>query len=300
MTPFNAWVLASRPKTLSIAVAPVMVGVSLAWADGFAIDWWVALATLSCALLIQVAVNLHNDVADYERGMDGPERLGPERAAAQGWLSARAIYQGISLCLIILVPLGLYLVWVGGWPILACGLASIAAGSAYSGGRRPVSASALGEFLVFLFFGLAAVLGGYYLQALDWRWDALLLGAALGAPAAAVLLVNNTRDRESDAKHGRRTFSVIAGVTASHWLYAGLMVAALLFCLGLFLLRGDLRLLLPGLLLPWLVLLVRRFFSWPIDSGFNRLLAQTAQWQLALAMLLSLALIWHGSAARTL
>ena len=161
---WRVWWTAIRPRTLSIAVTPVLLGTALAWADGSVRHWTVLLAALSCALLIQIGTNLHNDVVDFQRGTDRPDRVGPIRVTAAGWVHADAMHRATAYCYGLATLLGSYLVVQGGWPILLAGVSSLLAGWAYSGGSRPVSHSALGEVFVLVFFGLVAVTGSHWLQ----------------------------------------------------------------------------------------------------------------------------------------
>ncbi len=286
MHSFTAWWLAIRPKTLSLAATPVWLGLCMAWADTGVLRWDAAAATLLAALGIQIGTNLYNDAADHERGADGADRLGPLRATAQGWLSATQVKQGAALAFGLSFALGIYLASVGGWPILTLGLASIAAGYAYTGGPRPIAYSGSGEVFVFLFFGLFAVGGSYYLQTGHWSLVALAGGAALGCLAAAVLLVNNYRDLDSDRRAGKLTLCHHIGRAAARRLYAALL-------LGPFLLPvagiGDFW---PGLLaLPAALLLIRRFWQEAPGPGLNLLLARTAQLQLFFGLLLGIGLL---------
>jgi 1,4-dihydroxy-2-naphthoate octaprenyltransferase len=284
------WLLAARPKTLSVAVVPVLVGSALAAAQGGGLSWSVLLAALAAAVLIQAGTNLYNDAGDFERGADDhATRLGPLRVTAAGLLAAAAVRRGAYAAFAAAFALGLYLVAVGGWPILALGLAAIAAGLAYTGGPRPIAYGALGELFVLAFFGLAAVVGTYYLHAGGVTAAAWAAGLVVGLPAAAVLVVNNYRDLENDRRAGKHTLAVRIGRPASRWEYAALM-------LGPFVLLPLLGLPLPYILLPYLALpaavaLIRRLAREPIGPGLNRLLAATALWQLLLGALLCAALI---------
>lgn len=288
------WLTAIRPRTLLVAVVPVLVGTALAWKDAGAFSVLVFSATALAALLIQVATNLHNDVADYERGADDPgTRLGPRRATAEGWLTASQVRRGAVLSFAGAAVVGVWLAWHGGWPILVIGIASMACAWAYSGGARPIAYSSLGELFVWLFFGVIAVAGSYYLQAGRFDGMALVAGGLLGMPAAAVLVVNNYRDVDNDRRAGRRTFAVLHGARASRVEYAALMLLpfALLPVVAYFSGPGWLL----GLLaLPWAGLLVRRFFAVPAGPEFNSLLADTARVQLALGALICAGLFAGG------
>ncbi|MBU0500505.1 MAG: 1,4-dihydroxy-2-naphthoate polyprenyltransferase [Gammaproteobacteria bacterium] len=283
------WLLAARPKTLSLSVTPLLVGAALVHADGgvfHAIPW---LAALVAALCIQIGVNLHNDAADFERGADTPDRLGPRRATAEGWLSSGQVRRGAFACFAAAFLIGFYLAWVGGWPIVLLGLASLAAAHAYSGGPWPVSHTPLGEIFVLLFFGLAAVGGTYYLLTASLTGPALIGGLVAGLPAAAVLLINNYRDRETDRRAGRRTLAILLGRSTTRRLYGLLLLVPLALCLTIN--PDPLWRWLPLLALPLALGLLFRLERQSIDSGLNRLLAQTAQYQLALGLLLALSLL---------
>ncbi len=293
---FRHWFLAIRPKTLTLAVVPVLVGTVLAWQQTGALLWAVLCTALGGAVLIQVGTNLHNDASDFERGADNrTTRLGPPRATAEGWLSASQVRRAALLSYSFALFIGSYLVWVGGWPILVVGLVSIAVGLAYTGGPFPVAYSVFGELFVWLFFGLVAVSATYYLHTGVVSSMALLLGALTGMPAAAVLVVNNYRDLDNDREIGKNTLAVRIGRRASRVEYTLLMLApfALLFPLAR-LEGGNLTLLLPLLLLPVAGLLSRRFFTEVPGPAFNRLLVATARFQLGFGLLLCIGLAGIG------
>jgi 1,4-dihydroxy-2-naphthoate octaprenyltransferase len=202
--------MAARPKTLYAAAAPVLMGGGLAY-DGGVFAPGPFLAALVCALLIQIGTNLANDYSDYVRGADTPDRKGFTRVAQAGLVSPTELRRAIALVFGASVALGAYLVSVGGLPILLIGLASIAAGLAYTGGPWPFGYYGLGDLFVFVFFGFVAVLGTYYVQALELRADLWLAGGAAGALVTAILVVNNLRDLDTDARTGKRTLAVHLG-----------------------------------------------------------------------------------------
>ncbi|HHO67587.1 MAG TPA: 1,4-dihydroxy-2-naphthoate polyprenyltransferase [Gammaproteobacteria bacterium] len=281
------WLLALRPKTLSVSVAPVLAGTALGWVQAGELSVAVMLAALAAALLIQIGTNLHNDVADHERGADDPRtRLGPPRATAEGWLTAAQVRRAAAAAFGLALVIGLYLVAVGGWPILLLGLASLAAGYLYTGGPRPLAYLGAGELFVLVFFGVVAVAGSACLQSGRFSLAGLLLGLLLGLPAAGVLVVNNHRDRDSDARAGKRTLAVRFGLRFSRGLYAACL-------LGPFLLLAPLQAetgrggWLPWLALPGALWLVWRFLRTREPRDFNPLLGRTALFQLLLALLLA-------------
>jgi len=226
LTHTRAWVLAARPKTLTAAAAPVVAGTGLAALHGAAAAL-PALAALVGALLIQIATNLANDYYDHVRGGDTPERVGPLRVTQAGVLEPAAVKRAMIAVLAAALLVGVYLVWVGGWPIAILGLASLACAVLYTGGPWPLAYHGLGDVFVFVFFGLGAVGGTYWVQALRWSPDAMLLGAGMGALITAILVVNNLRDIPTDARAGKRTLAVRIGVGATRAEYALLMMGAL-------------------------------------------------------------------------
>lgn len=206
----GAWVLATRPRTLTAASAPVVAGTGFAAADGVfaAVP---AAAALVGGLLIQIATNLANDYFDFVKGSDTAERLGPVRVTQAGLLAPGAVWRGMVLTMGAAFLIGVYLVVVGGWPVVAIGLLSLAFAVGYSGGPYPLSYHGLGDVGVFVFFGLAATAGTYYVQGLAWSADAILAGVGMGAFSTAMLVVNNLRDRETDEAAGKRTLAVRFG-----------------------------------------------------------------------------------------
>jgi len=292
MSSFAVWLAAVRPKTLSLSLIPVMVGTALAYADTGKMAWLAACGAMLAAIFIQIGTNLHNDVADFESGTDTADRLGPLRATAQGWIDPATVRYASIICFVFAFLLGIYLVVVGGGPILILGLVSLAAGAAYSAGPYPISSSPLGELFVFLFFGLAAVGGSYYLQTLALSQGALLAGTALGLLAAAVLVVNNYRDSKTDASSGRRTLAVWIGPAWSKIEYVLLLIVPFGLLQWMYLegVRGY-SFLLPWLTLPWALYLIYRIYHLPKDRQLNSLLAQTAQLQVGFGGLLVLAAV---------
>ena len=288
MSQLAQWLLAIRPKTLGISIAPVIAGSTLAWAETSHIHWLPAFAALIGALLIQIGTNLHNDAADFERGADTEERLGPERATAQGWFTAeqvkKAAYTSFGLAFIT----GIYLAWVGGWPIIILGLLSLIAGYSYTGGAKPIAYSALGEVFVFLFFGLTAVLGSYYVQTLSLSLAALWVAIALGLFAAAVLLVNNYRDLDTDRKANKLTLTHYLGRPKALILYGALMLIP--FLLPLFMYTQHPNSWLIIIALPVSLFLIYKLYTLAPGPQLNRILAGTAQLQLIFSILLCIGL----------
>ena len=283
--------MAARPRTLSLSLTPVAVGGALAWAMDRQIHWPALLAALIGSMCIQLGTNLHNDAVDSERGGDGPDRIGPPRVTAMGLLSGRNVKRGAAACFAVAAAMGLYLVAVGGWPILLLGMLSIVSGWAYTGGPLPIAYTPLGELFVIAFFGVGAVGGTYWLCTGHLGAVALAAGLALGLLTGAVLLVNNFRDVEADTRVGRRTLAIVAGPQGTAWIYAGLMLLpfVLLPPIGRALPHGHVW---PALItLPLTVALIYRFMREPRGRGFNRILVWTAQVQCLFGLLLGIGLL---------
>jgi len=280
----NIWLLGMRPRTLTMAAVPVAVGAALAWAGGADPAWITFVATLACAVLIQIGTNLFNDANDGERGADGPDRIGPVRITGSGLAKPRQVRRVAIACFVAALVAGLYLVVVGGVPIFVIGLASLVAGYAYSSGRRPLSHGPFGEVYVIVFFGLVAVTGSYYLQSEQLPGGAIVLtGVAIGYYAAAVLLVNNLRDTEADLRAGRRTLAGRLGTPAAQRLYGFLMLvpfAMLAVAWGL----QPLGLVWLGL--PVCLWLAALFARMPVGPGMNAQLGRTALVQVLVGALL--------------
>jgi 1,4-dihydroxy-2-naphthoate octaprenyltransferase len=221
----KVWIQAGRPKTLVAAAAPVLVGAGLAAHDG-AFAGLPALAALLGALLIQIGTNLANDYYDFVRGADTHERIGPMRVTQAGLIAPAAVRRAMILVLAAALLPGAYLVAVAGWPIVWIGLVSIACAVLYTGGPAPLAYHGLGDVFVFVFFGLVAVGGTYYVQARTWPVDAWLAGAGIGALSTAVLVVNNLRDIRTDAAAGKRTLAVRLGRAGTQGEYALLLALA--------------------------------------------------------------------------
>ena len=291
-TSLRAWAMASRPHTLTISISPVLVGSALAWAESGRIDIPLMLLSALGALLLQTGTNLDNDISDTERGTDRAGRLGLPRATAQGLLAPRQVRSASRACFALATAIGLVLAWRGGWPILVAGVAAAAAAMSYSGGPRPISYTPFGDVVVWLFFGLVAVGGTYYLQTGSLSAGALTAATMVGFPATAVLVVNNYRDLDPDAQVGKRTLAVCLGRTFSRWEYAVLVLGpfALLAVLAAQTSIGG-SLLLPGLSLPMALGLVRGFWRERPGPAFNALLARTAKFQVLFAALLCVAIL---------
>ena len=222
MSALRPWLLAARPATLWAAAAPVAVGAGLAWGEGaFRVDAF--LVALAAAVLINVGANFANDASDARRGADGPERLGPTRAVASGLISPRAMWAGVAIVFALASAGGIYLTVIAGWPVLAIGVAALAAALAYTGGPCPYGYLGLGEAAVFVFFGLAATVGSRFVHDGHAPAAAWLLAVPVGLMVTAILVANNVRDVDTDRAAGKRTLAVILGRQGGRRLYAALV-----------------------------------------------------------------------------
>jgi 1,4-dihydroxy-2-naphthoate octaprenyltransferase len=217
-SPARIWLLAIRPATLPAAVGPVLVGLGVAIGLGV-FQALPALGALAVALLLQIASNLANDLSDFRSGADTDDRLGPPRAAALGLLTERQLLAGIAVVVGLAGLVGLYLVWVGGVVLLVLGALAIVSLFAYTGGPWPYGYHGLGEVFVFVFFGLVAVVGTTYLQTLTLEPLAVAAAVPVGALVAAVLVVNNLRDIDTDRTAGKETLAVKLGPERTVWEY---------------------------------------------------------------------------------
>ncbi len=246
---WRVWVEAARPKTLPAAVVPVLVGTALAQAHG-ALHWGAAAVCLAFGLLVQVGTNFANDYYDFVQGADTPARVGPRRAVAAGLIAPGTMRAAMGLVLGAAFAVGLLLVAVRGWVLLPVGVASIVCAIAYTGGPFPLGYHGLGDLFVFAFFGLVAVGATCFVQAGHVPPDALTCGAAVGLLAANILVANNYRDAETDARAGKKTLVVRFGRRFAVWQYALSNVVALSAPAALMLGGHRWTVLLPVLLAP--------------------------------------------------
>jgi len=283
--------MAARPRTLPAAVAPVLVGTALAQTRG-SIDLIAFAAAMLGALFIQVGTNLSNDYSDARRGADTEDRLGPVRVTAGGLVPPRQVLVATYLSFAAAVVCGIYLIAVAGPVLLLIGAASILAGILYTGGPRPYGYEGLGEIFVFLFFGVVAVTGSYYVQRQDLPWEALVLAVPVGLLASAILVVNNVRDLDTDRRAGKRTLAVRLGREHTRTLYAAMLLAAYL-TVGLPWLLGSLTawLLLPWLTAPLAAQLQRTVRTHADGPTLNAALAGTGQLEFFFCVLLAIGLL---------
>jgi 1,4-dihydroxy-2-naphthoate octaprenyltransferase len=275
--PTGALLLAARPKTLTAAVVPVIVGTALAPALGHGVIWWRSVVALVGAAAIQIGTNLFNDLLDFSRGADTEHRVGPMRVTRAAALASFAVALGCGIPLVV----------VGGWPILALGLLSLLFGYAYTGGPYPLAYNGLGEPFVLAFFGFGAVGGTYYLQAGALAPEVALAGLQVGLLACALLAVNNLRDVDEDARSGKRTLAARCGVGFGRGEIALCALGPLALNLLWLTTGARLAALLPLVALPLAISAIRIVWRHAPGPVYNAALARTAGLQLAFGALLA-------------
>lgn len=284
----EAWAVAVRPRTLLVALSPVLVGATLGFVRSGGIDWLAAMLVLGCALLMQVITNMQNDVGYTVRGAEKTgTRTGLPRATANGWLSVRHVRAGIVVVALVATALGFTLVAYRGWPVLAIGVASLVAALAYMGGPRPIAYTPFGEATVFVFFGLVAVNGTDWVLTGSVGNVTALASVGIGAIAAAALAVNNHRDLAHDRLVGRRTFAVTFGFNVSTALYALLLALPFGLLPWMAIESRNPGLLAPLVLAPVAWQLFGRFRHCPPGTAFNDVLFRTFRLELWYAALMS-------------
>ena len=288
MTPLRLWALAARPRTLPAAIAPVLVGSALGLDERGELRPLPFVAALVGSIFIQIGTNLANDYSDARRGADTEDRLGPVRVTAGGLLPPRRVLVGTYVAFGVAVAAGVYLAAVAGWELLVVGALSIAAGVLYTGGPRPYGYAGLGELFVFLFFGVVAVTGSYYVQVEELTWEAFVLAVPVGLLAAAILVVNNVRDVDTDRRAGKRTLAVKLGRERSRRLFVAMLALSV---------AAPVVVAAAGGLTWWLALTA---LSWPLaiplartvttrsdGPGLNSALAATGRLLAAFSLLLA-------------
>ena len=289
--PWSHWLTAVRPATLLAAVAPVLVGAAAASSVEEQFRPLVFAATLAAAVLLQIGTNLANDLFDFERGADTAERLGPPRVTQSGLIPPERVRLGMFLSFGAALAIGVYLLFVGGWPILVIGVLSIVAGVAYTGGPWPLGYHGLGELMVFVFFGLVAVVGTYYLQAETVSATAFLAAVPVGLLVTAILVVNNLRDIKTDRRAGKRTLAVLLGDRATRVLFVLLVLGSYACVPALLLVDVSIWVWLAWLTLPIALMLNRGVLLGATGTDLNAVLKRTAQLDFAFGALLALGLL---------
>lgn len=285
------WILAIRPKTLFASLAPVVLGLAVAYVELKSLNVLVAILTALCALVLQIASNLANDYLDALRGVDNDTRLGPTRVTSSGLISLTAMKRALILTLTVAFALGIYLMVVGGPFIMVIGLLSLYFAYGYTGGPFPLSYNGLGEVAAFIFFGVIAVVGTTYLQTHSVSHLALTLGMGPGFISACILAVNNLRDIASDTDTNKRTLAVRFGEKFQRYLCISTILFSIIVCLYV-MIAYQFKWLFPVIILPfffhktWLQILYH-----PVDAKLNNALARTAQYNLLYCVFISVGMI---------
>jgi 1,4-dihydroxy-2-naphthoate octaprenyltransferase len=285
----NPWLLAARVRTLPASIAPVLVGTALAAREGhFALLPF--LATLAAAVLLQVGANFSNDVFDFLKGAD-VARKGPQRVTQSGLVSSKRMLIGTAVVFVLAAVIGLYLAYVGGWVILAIGVFAILAALAYTAGPFPLAYHGLGDLFAFLFFGIIAVNGTYYIQAQQFTWLSLIASVPTALLVMNIITINNLRDIDTDQAVNKNTLAVRIGDRASRVQYTLSTVLAFLIPLGLAVVLGYWLLVIPIAVAPVAYKLTQAMWRTPRSPVLNPILGRTAQLNLWFAVLFSLGLL---------
>ncbi|HLM30313.1 MAG TPA: 1,4-dihydroxy-2-naphthoate polyprenyltransferase [Solirubrobacterales bacterium] len=286
------WFMAARARTLPAAIAPVLVGSAAAADASDDFRWGAFAAALVGSIFIQIGTNLANDYSDAKRGADTEDRLGPVRVTSSGLVAPRRVLYATWLAFGVAVAAGIYLATVAGWVIIVVGAASIAAGVLYTGGPRPYGYAGMGELFVFLFFGLVAVNGSYYVQLEGLDWLPFWLSISVGCLSTAILVVNNVRDIDTDRRAGKRTLAVRLGRERTRRLYAGLLACAYVALpVGLLLADGPAWAMLGSLSLPLALRPMNAVLTRTDGPALNGALAGTGALLGAFSLVVSLGLL---------
>jgi 1,4-dihydroxy-2-naphthoate octaprenyltransferase len=287
---FKYWLSAARPKTLSASAMPVVVACILAIREG-KFQWIPAVICLLFAIVAQVVSNFFNDYSDFIKGSDRPDRLGPQRAVAGGWISPSGMLKASVLLMMLGCALGLTLVYFAGWKIIPVGAAVCIVAFAYSAGPYPLAYKGWGDVCVVLFYGVVPVVFTYYVQALEWSFSALICGLAMGFVSANMLVANNYRDRREDEIAGKRTTVVIFGESFGELLYIYNGMAAVGLCLLFIFSERYFAAFLPALYLIPHFATGRKMLAIRRGKALNRVLDESARNVLVFGALLCIGIL---------
>ena len=285
---FTPWLSAARPQTLAAAFVPILIGASLAYSEN-TLRWDTTLVALFCAFAIQIGTNFANDYFDFVKGADTPDRIGFERATSAGTVSPKAMLNAAILMMTVAFLAGLYLVWIGGWVILIIGLLSLLFGILYTGGPFPLGYNGLGDLFVFIFFGIIAVMGTYYVNALEWSSISFWISLPVGALCVNILVVNNLRDVVQDKLSGKRTLGVLFGEMALKIEYLTMLAIAFIIPVFLYHFHNfSLWIMLSYLCLPIARKLNSQVWYHEDKRTLNQTLERTAQFMVLYGILFSI------------
>lgn len=286
----NPWFLALRPKTMTAAIVPVIVGTALAHARSVPVIWWIAVCAALSACFIQIGTNLVNDALDFKKGADTEKRIGPQRVTQSGLLSSKQVMRGAAICFVAAALFGVPLVMHGGMPIVLIGLVSIALAYGYTGGPFPLAYKGLGELFVILFFGLVAVAGTFYLHAEYVDPLAILAGLQVGFLATVLIAINNLRDAPQDATVHKKTLAVRFGVGFARFEIAFFVIAPFIMSF-LWLRHGYFSAaVLPFLGFAFARRVLKGVFTNEPSPIYNKFLAMAAGLQMVFGLALSIGL----------
>ena len=284
----SVWLMAIRPKTLLASQGPVLLGLFLAFDHNQSINFFIAILTLLCALLMQIGTNLVNDYFDHFSGVDSKSRLGPERVTSKGLLTPEDVKKGYLACFLISFLLGCFLMFVGGYPIIIIGLLSLLMAYTYTGGPFPLSHFALGELVAIIFFGPIAVWGTYFLQTKSFDTLPVLIGLGPGFIAGTLMSINNLRDRVNDKRASKITLAVLLGEKRARLLTLFTVILSGFIPTITYFLKPNPYLLLPALT-PLLFLKNWNYLrNGPINNQLNIVLAKTGQYLFLYCLFFSL------------
>lgn len=288
----SVWISAFRPKTLTAAIVPVLVGSALVYTSTFEIRWVLTICALFAALFIQIGTNLINDAFDFKKGADGADRLGPTRVTQAGLLRYKTVLVAGLVSFALAILFGIPLVKTGGTTILIVGLVSVICGYAYTAGPYPLAYLGLGDLFVIVFFGLVAVVGTYFLHAGEFSVSALIAGLQVGMLCSVLIAINNLRDIDGDTKANKKTIPVRFGKTFARREIAALV--CLPFLVNIYWLANGYWVsgLLPLVLLPMALRLVYQIYNTEPSIEFNKFLMQAAKLHLVFGILLSLGFVF--------
>lgn len=287
----KTWIEAARPQTLAAAFTPIFIGAGIAWHDSSFSAASTSVA-LVCALLIQIGTNFANDYYDFIKGADTHERIGFQRATAAGLIAPKTMRNATIITMALAFLIGQYLIWVGGWQVLVIGLLSLLFGILYTGGPYPLGYNGLGDIFVFIFFGIVAVMGTYYVNTLEWSESSFWASLAVGALCTNILVINNLRDVEQDTKAGKRTMGVMFGDTALKIEYTAMLLLAYAVPPHFyFKLDYSLWVLLPFLALPLAFLHAKKVWNEKEKVNLNKVLEQTAKFMALFGILFTAGII---------
>ena len=283
------WIIAFRIKTLPAAISPVLVGTALAFKMSNNFNLVTFLSILLASILIQIGTNLSNDLSDFLKGADTKDRLGPIRVAQSGLLTTDKLKLGIIISFSLAILFGFYLVTIGGYIIILIGLLSIISGILYTSGPYPLGYNGLGDIFVFIFFGIIAVMGTYYLQTLTINVESFICGIIMGSLSTAILVVNNIRDVITDADSGKNTLAVKLGLTFSKIEFLVMVLLPYILSLYLYLLINDMGIFLSFFTLPISFNLIYQIFN-KVGDQLNGVLVKTARLLFLYSLLLTIGL----------